>query len=142
MKTFMLLALATAQTVAAAGSSIVLESFDKPRHQWESHNDPVMGGKSMSTTKIAKNLLIFDGECVNVPFLKAPGFIKAETRDLVRFPDISSCKALVLKAKSSTPNYAGYRLSFGVTHAPGNGRFAYGFKSNFNATATMSDIVP
>ena len=26
-----------------------------------------MGGKSTSTTKIANNMLIFDGECVNVP---------------------------------------------------------------------------
>jgi len=141
MKTFMLLALATAQAVAAAGSSIVVESFDKPKHHWEAHNDPVMGGKSTSTTKIANDLLIFDGECVDVPFLKAPGFITSATRDRVRFPDISSCKGLVLRAKSTTPSYAGFRLSFGETHAPGNGRFAYGYKSNFNATSTMSDIV-
>ena len=48
---------------------------------------------------------------------------------------------MVLKAKSTTPEYAGFRLSFGSVHAPGNGRFAYGYKSNFNATAKMSDIV-
>merc|ERR1712127_536578 len=81
------------------------------------------------------------GECVDVPFLKAPGFIKAETHDLVPYPDISSCKALVLRAKSTTPNYAGYRLSFGDAHASGTGRFTYGYKSNFNATTNMSDIV-
>ena len=40
MKTFMLLAIAAAQVVAAAGSSIVLESFDKPKHHWEAQNDP------------------------------------------------------------------------------------------------------
>jgi len=141
MKTFMLLAIAAAQVVAAASSSIVVESFDKPKHHWEAQNDPVMGGKSTSTTKIANNLLIFDGECVDVPFLKAPGFIKSQTRDLVRFPDISSCDALVLRAKSTTPKYAGFRLSFGEAHAPGNGRFAYGYKSNFKATSNMSDIV-
>jgi len=141
MKTFMLLAIAAAQAVAAASSSIVVESFDKPKHYWEAHNDPVMGGKSTSTTKITNDLLIFDGECVDVPFLKAPGFITTATRDRVRFPDISSCDALVLKAKSTTPNYAGFRLSFGEAHAPGNGRFAYGYKSNFKATSNMSDIV-
>lgn len=36
----MLLALATAQAVAAAGTSIVVESFDNPKHQWKSKNDP------------------------------------------------------------------------------------------------------
>ena len=36
----MLLALATAQAVAVSGSSIVIESFDQPKHHWESHNDP------------------------------------------------------------------------------------------------------
>merc|ERR1712032_1709360 len=61
--------------------------------------------------------------------------------DRVRFPDISSCDALVLKAKSTTPSYAGFRLSFREAHAPGNGRFAYGYKSNFKATSNMSDIV-
>lgn len=73
--------------------------------------------------------------------MKAPGFIKSETRDLVRYPDVSSCKGLVLRAKSTTPDYAGFRLSFGVNHAPGNGRYAYGYKSNFKATSNMSDIV-
>ena len=40
MKTFMFLAIAAAQAVAAASSSIVVESFDKPKHYWEAHNDP------------------------------------------------------------------------------------------------------
>jgi len=142
MKTSMLLAIAAAQAAAAAaaGTSIILESFDNPKHQWQSHNDPVMGGRSTSTTNIASNTLIFDGECAIVPFLHAPGFIKAESRDSVKYPDISSCNALVVRAKSTTPNYAGYRLSFGNKHAAGNGYYARGYKSNFHATATMSDI--
>ena len=40
MKTFMFLAIAAAQAVAAASSSIVVESFDKPKHHWEAQNDP------------------------------------------------------------------------------------------------------
>ena len=40
MRTFMLLAIAAAQAFAATSSTIVVESFDKPKHTWESHNDP------------------------------------------------------------------------------------------------------
>ena len=42
----------------------------------------VMGGKSTGTFAVSNQLGIFDGEVVDVPFLKAPGFIKASVVDM------------------------------------------------------------
>lgn len=53
-----------------------------------------------------------------------------ETRGGV-FPDVSSCQGLLVRMRSTQP-YDGYRVSFGTVHVPG-GRFAYGYKANFNA---------
>merc|ERR1711918_230560 len=53
-----------------------------------------------------------DGEVVDVPSLSAPGFIKAAADG--KFPDISAFidGNLVLQVRTSTPDYAGYRVSF------------------------------
>merc|ERR1712076_215262 len=55
---------------------------------------------------------ILDGEVVNVPSLKAPGFIKAAADG--QFPDISEFidGSLVLSVRTTTPQYAGYRVTF------------------------------
>mmetsp|Transcript_24153 Transcript_24153/g.42877 ORF Transcript_24153/g.42877 Transcript_24153/m.42877 type:complete len:156 (-) Transcript_24153:619-1086(-) len=63
------------------------------------------------------------------PFLHAPGFIQSRTTDRVVFPDISTCRALQVVAKSLS-DYDGYRISFGNAHAPGGKFFAYGYKAN------------
>jgi hypothetical protein len=77
-------------------------------------NDPVMGGKSTGTWKVdtANKVGVFDGEVVNVPSLKAPGFIKAAA-DAKYFPDASSSGGgdLVLSVRTSTPEYKGYRVT-------------------------------
>merc|ERR1712113_1042246 len=77
-------------------------------------NDPVMGGKSTGTWKVdaTKKVGIFDGEVVNVPSLKAPGFIKAAA-DAKYFPDASSAASgdVVLSVRTSTPKYKGYRVT-------------------------------
>merc|ERR1712070_1318573 len=53
-----------------------------------------------------------DGEVVNVPSLKAPGFIKAAADG--NFPDVSDFVDgnLVLTVRPSTPEFAGFRVSF------------------------------
>merc|ERR1712203_1227990 len=112
--------------------SIVLESFSSPRHRWKQMNDPVMGGKSTGTFHVAGDTGVFDGQVVDVPFLKAPGFIKVSTMDLVRFADVSSCGAMTLTAKASS-NYTGFRVSFGTAHPPEGKMFAYGYKAHFEA---------
>jgi hypothetical protein len=91
---------------------------------------PVMGGKSTGTFTVTNNTAVFDGDVVDVPFLKAPGFIKADTSG--SYPDASGCSGIYLMAKSTT-NYTGYRFSFGTAKAPGGGFFSYGYKTHFDA---------
>ena len=123
----------------SAANEILLASFDGAKgstHQWRQMNDPVMGGKSTGTFSVADSKGIFSGEVVDVPFLKAPGFIKASVVDMNPFgrifPDISTCKNIALTVKSAN-DYKGFRFSIGNAHAPGGKFFAYGYKSDFNA---------
>merc|ERR1719446_1672136 len=77
-------------------------------------NDPVMGGQSTGTWNVdsAGHFGVIDGQVVNVPSLKAPGFIKAAADG--SFPDASAALDgdLVLMVRSSTPSYTGFRVSF------------------------------
>merc|ERR1712017_49867 len=113
---------------SASASRILIENFDQPTLTWTQQNDPVMGGASVGTFAIKSGAGVFDGKVVDVPFLKAPGFIKVDARG--NFPDVSSCSALVINAHASS-NYTGYRVSFGTAHVPG-GAYAYGYKAHFN----------
>eukprot|EP00931_Biecheleriopsis_adriatica_P067010 TRINITY_DN41215_c0_g1_i1.p1 TRINITY_DN41215_c0_g1~~TRINITY_DN41215_c0_g1_i1.p1 ORF type:complete len:243 (-),score=50.51 TRINITY_DN41215_c0_g1_i1:55-714(-) len=122
----------------AAADDIVLATFDGAKatsHTWRQMNDPVMGGKSTGTFQVVNGLGIFEGEVVDVPFLKAPGFIKASVTDMrpfsAIFPDISSCDSLALTVKSAS-DYKGFRFSIGNGHAPGGKFFAFGYKANFD----------
>lgn len=119
----------------AHAKDIPLVTFDgaaATSHAWKEMNDPVMGGKSTGTFSITGGVGVFDGEVVDVPFLKAPGFIKADTSDgtQLHFPDVSSCAGIEITAKASS-SYAGYRFSFGNAHAPHGKVYAYGYKSHF-----------
>merc|ERR1711988_772147 len=82
-------------------------------HSFVELNDPVMGGRSTGTWKVSGSTGIFDGQVVDVPSLKAPGFIKASARD-APFADVSSAISgdLVLEVKTTTPEYKGFRVSF------------------------------
>merc|ERR1711988_1423119 len=82
-------------------------------HSFVELNDPVMGGRSTGTWKVSGSTGIFDGQVVDVPSLKAPGFIKASARDRP-FADASSAISgdLVLEVKTTTPEYKGFRVSF------------------------------
>lgn len=77
-------------------------------------NDPVMGGKSTGTWHVdtTDGFGVFDGDVVDVPSLKAPGFIKTAADG--HFPDASGAVsgALILTVRSSTPGYTGFRASF------------------------------
>ena len=122
---------------APLGSDVVLATFDgadkATTRKWRQQNDPVMGGKSTGTFSVKGGLGIMDGDVVNVPFLKAPGFIKASTVDeLTAFPDVSHCGAIKITARAAS-GYTGYRFSFGNEHPPGGKTFSYGFKSHFDA---------
>lgn len=137
-------------------SSILIESFQDPRHTWIQRNDPVMGGRSTGnfTIDTSRGVGVFMGEVVNVPFLHAPGFIQVRTVDhhlrktsksshTSPFPDVSRCAALALSLRSpSSAEYQGFRVSFGTKHANGGKPFAYGFKTDLkNVMSDWTDVV-
>merc|ERR1719161_2189075 len=94
------------------GSLVTFDGAADTSFKFRQLNDPVMGGKSTGTWSLGDGFGILDGEVVDVPSLSAPGFIKAAADG--RFPDISAFAdgSLVLKVRTSTPDYAGYRVSF------------------------------
>jgi hypothetical protein len=96
----------------AKGSLVTFDGAASTTFKFTELNDPVMGGKSTGTWSLGKGFGIMDGEVVDVPSLKAPGFIKAASDG--KFPDISDFidGNLVLSVRSSTPDYKGYRVTF------------------------------
>ena len=109
---------------------IIIEDFSNPKLEWETLNDPVMGGQSSSSVSMEDGIAKFVGEVAIVPFLHAPGFIQMINRGSI-YPDVSSCNALKLVLKADKA-YTGYRVSFGNVHLPG-GHHAFGYKTNFDA---------
>merc|ERR1712048_1337778 len=97
---------------AAPGSLVTFDGADGTTFNFKQLNDPVMGGQSTGSWALGDGFGILDGEVVDVPSLSAPGFIKAAADGT--FPDISAFADgnLVLKVRSSTPEYAGYRVTF------------------------------
>mmetsp|Transcript_47878 Transcript_47878/g.117424 ORF Transcript_47878/g.117424 Transcript_47878/m.117424 type:complete len:379 (+) Transcript_47878:58-1194(+) len=76
-------------------------------------NDPVMGGESTGSWNVdSSGFGVFDGEVKDVPKLKAPGFIKAAADG--SFPDASGEDGgdVVLSVRTTTPDYAGFRIAF------------------------------
>ena len=120
-------------------SSILIESFQDPGHIWKPQNDPVMGGRSTGNFTIdpSRGVGVFMGDVVDIPFLHTPGFLQVPTVDVDHssvspyFPDVSQCAALALRLRSpSSPDYRGFRVSFGTKHANGGKLFAHGFKAD------------
>jgi len=114
---FAMLLAAALQLALSAASGMSLVTFDGAAGTtfvFKELNDPVMGGKSTGTWNVdAKEKVgIFDGEVVDVPSLKAPGFIKAAADG--KFPDVSGFVQgdLVLLLRTTTPDYKGFRVSF------------------------------
>jgi len=125
----------------ACGELIMLEDFAGPQHAWTEMNDPVMGGKSIGSFMLDadQHLGVFHGSVEIVSFLHAPGFIKAETTAGESWPDVSTCEGLQLIARSSTPDYKGFRLSFGHKRPPHAFPYIYGFKTNVRLSEGSSD---
>merc|ERR1712032_192560 len=96
---------------SAAGSLVTFDGAEQTSFNFKILNDPVMGGKSTGSWSLGDGFGILDGEVVDVPSLSAPGFIKAAGDG--SFPDISAYADgnLVLSVRTSTPEYAGYRVT-------------------------------
>jgi len=104
-------------TLAATGltNSISLVTFDGAAGTTQTFtelNDPVMGGKSTGTWDQSGTFGVFDGEVVDVPSLSAPGFIKASADGTFADASAAAAGSLVLRVRSTTPEYKGFRVSF------------------------------
>lgn len=104
-----------ATVAVATGQTLV--SFDGAKgttFKWQELNDPVMGGKSTGTwsVNLTGQFGVFDGDVVDVPSLKAPGFIKSAADGT--FINVADKIAgdLVLMVRTKTPEYKGFKVSF------------------------------
>jgi len=85
-------------------------------HEFTQLNDPVMGGVSVGTWSVNEENAygIMNGTVKDVPFLHAPGFIKAASYSRTgAFNDASDAILgdLILNVRSTTPEYNGFRIS-------------------------------
>jgi len=103
------------------GSELKWATFDgvpETTAPWAVQNDPVMGGGSTSDFKMTSdNTGLFTGNCRIVGFLGAPGFAKLRAKDF-QFADVTGFEKLALRVKSSTPDYKGFKISFGAPGVP------------------------
>lgn len=131
-------------TVAAHGQSSkeskTLISF--PGARWLENNDPVMGGKSHGNWSVVdangESFGRFQGAVEDVPFLKAPGFCRAVTISPM-MKDASEYWGLVITVRTTTPNYKGFKLSWGTFGAPrhhGGHEIEGSFKTSFQVPAS------
>ena len=132
-------------SLVACVSGVTLVTFDgapATTFKFYEMNDPVMGGKSTGdfTVDETRHVGIFAGEVVDVPKLKAPGFLKASTQmryfTKSKFADARGNTHLVLRVRSLTP-YAGYKVSLGHNYFP----VLKDYKADFNATQDWSDVM-
>eukprot|EP01052_Picozoa_sp_SAG31_P048918 SAG31_NODE_10466_length_1135_cov_1.238417_1_plen_360_part_01 len=129
------LKLATADIGIATFDGVPATTF-----RWSVNHDGAMGGQSHGTFTInsTSKVGVLNGICADEPFLRAPGSIAAVACDQpggCKFPDVSSCKNLVLNVNSAN-SYGGFFVSFGVARYPSNQTwdFTDGHRSSFNAS--------
>eukprot|EP00547_Thalassionema_nitzschioides_P012015 CAMPEP_0194261398 /NCGR_PEP_ID=MMETSP0158-20130606/46006_1 /TAXON_ID=33649 /ORGANISM="Thalassionema nitzschioides, Strain L26-B" /LENGTH=508 /DNA_ID=CAMNT_0039001519 /DNA_START=14 /DNA_END=1540 /DNA_ORIENTATION=+ len=129
-----------AAAVTTNADVIVLQDFSSSssHHMWEEMNDPVMGGRSTGTFSIQDGKGHFQGNVAVVPFLQAPGFIKAETKKGESWPNVSTCQGLQITLHSSV-DYQGYRVSFGRNRPPDAFPYTYGYKADLKIPAPSDD---
>jgi len=91
------------------GSDIPLATFDGAAgtsFDWETVDDPVMGGRSHSMIDLESGEARWHGTVAIVPFLKAPGFCTIRTSDAkAKFNDVrgtQNFKMMARNAKNST----------------------------------------
>jgi hypothetical protein len=102
---------ATVANMQADFSLVTFDGTPSTTFKFAELNDPVMGGQSHGTWT-QSSFGVIDGQVLDVPSLKAPGFIKAAADG--NFADVSGALggALLLNVRTSTPEYKGFRVSF------------------------------
>jgi len=114
-------AVVAAVAVATELKLVTFDGAEDTTFEFQELNDPVMGGQSTGTWSVNATGMFgtMEGQVVNVPSLAAPGFIKASAEGT--FVDVSSALGgnLILKVRSTTADYTGFRVSFAAgTVAP------------------------
>lgn len=125
-----------------AAAETKLATFDGAKEtelKWVKTLDPVMGGGSTGDFSITSDgTAKFSGTVNIVSFLKAPGFAKIEGSAGAALRDVTGTDSLLLKLRSSTPSYQGFKVAFGAPGVPSNSPFQRqgAYKSEFNLTDT------
>eukprot|EP00933_Yihiella_yeosuensis_P017379 TRINITY_DN1452_c0_g2_i5.p1 TRINITY_DN1452_c0_g2~~TRINITY_DN1452_c0_g2_i5.p1 ORF type:complete len:231 (+),score=43.90 TRINITY_DN1452_c0_g2_i5:85-777(+) len=111
--------------------------------KWIENDDPIMGGKSKGNFSIVDTSFgRFQGSVRNVPFLHAPGFCRMMTVtpllvDASEFLD----GGILLTIRSTTPDFKGFRFSFGSLRAPkhhGGHEIEGSYKANLKVPASKN----
>jgi len=132
--------------ISASAGSVPIATFDGVKAttlEWQTVNDPVMGGKSVSSFKVDGKTGVWAGEVAIVPFLKAPGFCNLQSPGLGKtadFPDLSGCDGIILRAKETDAKglsqFNVQLMSKGAKHW-----FSQGvYMASVNITALMTDV--
>jgi hypothetical protein len=94
-------------------NAVDLVTFDDASN-WKTLIDPVMGGQSVATASVTDGHGILDGEVKIVPKLQAPGFITAQA-DVKTDASEAYGGDFVMKVRSTTPDYTGFKVSFAAS---------------------------
>jgi hypothetical protein len=127
-------------------SAIPIATFDGAegtgKWDWETVNDPVMGGVSKSSFRIEGQTGVWAGDVKVVPFLKAPGFCTLRApgfRKTAKFPDLSRSDGLVVRTAASKDGLKDFRVTLS-TDGAGRGMFRdMSYSAEFRATEEFAD---
>lgn len=129
---------------------VELATFDGAKQttfEWQTVNDPVMGGSSFSnfTVDSARKLGVWKGEVKIVSFLHAPGFCNLQAPGMghtAEFPSVVGTSGVVLRARAA----GGVLRSFAAMISTKGARHGAIFKKTgvynafYNLTGTMGDV--
>ena len=149
-------------SIFGVGSALPITIFsfqDATKVNFYEVNDPVMGGASYGTFGVHRDphgeeeaFGTMNGTVALIPALGAPGFIKVIScladvpsghfsggtcHKKATFPDVSNCSSFALRVRSKTPEYSGFKFSFGPVKG---GLFSTGYKQDLNATREWSTV--
>jgi hypothetical protein len=95
---------------------------------WREMDDPVMGGGSKGTVALEDTFSTWQGTVKNVSFLHAPGFCSIVATALTsKDAHAFIAGGMLLKVRSSTPAYTGFKLKFYGPNIPKHhGSHGYG----------------
>jgi hypothetical protein len=131
----------------AVATAIPIATFDGAEEtgkwDWETVNDPVMGGVSKSSFSVEGKVGVWKGDVKIVPFLKAPGFCTLRApgfRKTAKFPDLSQSDGLLVRTAASPTGLKDFRVTLS-TEGAGRGMFSdMSYSAEFTATEDFEEV--